>query len=424
MIAFLWKGIVRDRSRSLFPVLIVTIGVMLTVFLHAYIHGAITMLIQTTAHFNTGHVRVMTKAYAKEADQIPNDLALLGTDTLLSSLQKQFPELSWTPRIRFGGLLDVPDKNGETRAQSPVFGFAVDMKNGNSPEWNMLNIKNSVIRGTVPAKRGDILIADGLATALQIVPGETITLIGSTMNGSMSVTNFTIAGTVRFGVSAMDRGTIIADLSDIQAAMDMQNGSGEILGFFRDDVYHMDQADRITKAFNAQHEHSIDEFVPVMGTLRTQSGMADYLDLIDAYSGVIIGIFVFAMSIVLWNTGLTGSLRRYGEIGVRIAIGEEKGHVYRSTLVESVFVGIIGSSFGTMFGLAIAYYVQEHGINIGEMMKNNSMMMSNVIRARITSFTYIIGFLPGLLATLLGTAISGIGIYKRQTAQLFKELET
>jgi putative ABC transport system permease protein len=52
------------------------------------------------------------------------------------------------------------------------------------------------------------------------------------------------------------------------------------------------------------------------------------------------------------------------------------------------------------------------------------MMMSNVIRARITSFTYIIGFLPGLLATLLGTAISGIGIYKRQTAQLFKELET
>jgi hypothetical protein len=29
-----------------------------------------------------------------------------------------------------------------------------------------------------------------------------------------------------------------------------------------------------------------------------------------------------------------------------------------------------------------------------------------------------------MLATFLGTAISGIGVYRRQTSQLFKELET
>ncbi|MFA5835086.1 MAG: FtsX-like permease family protein [Bacteroidota bacterium] len=424
MIAFLWKGIIRDRSRSLFPVLIVAAGVMLTVFIHAYLHGVITIMIQTTAHYNTGHVRVMTKAYASEADQIPNDLALLGTDTLITTLQKQFPELYWTPRIRFGGLLDVPDAQMETRAQSPVFGFAADFLTQNSPEWNVLNIKNSIVRGTVPTKPSEILIADDLAVQLKTAPGETVTLIGSTMNGSMAITNFTIAGTVRFGVAAMDRGTIIADLSDVQRAMDMQNGAGEILGFFRDDVYHAERADEMTKEFNSFYKNSSDEFAPVMGTLRTQSGMSDYLDLMDAYSGIIIGVFVFAMSIVLWNTGLTGSLRRYGEIGVRIAIGEEKGHVYRSMLVESIFIGIIGSSVGTVFGLMIAYYLQEYGINIEGMMKNSSLMISNVIRAQITPVTYVIGFFPGLLATIFGTAISGIGIYKRQTAQLFKELET
>ena len=52
------------------------------------------------------------------------------------------------------------------------------------------------------------------------------------------------------------------------------------------------------------------------------------------------------------------------------------------------------------------------------------MMLPNVVRARITPFTFVIGFLPGMLATFLGTAISGIGIYKRQTSELFKELET
>ncbi len=56
-------------------------------------------------------------------------------------------------------------------------------------------------------------------------------------------------------------------------------------------------------------------------------------------------------------------------------------------------------------------------------MKNINMMFPAVIRAEVTSETYYIGFIPGLFSTVLGTALSGFGIYKRQTAQLFKELE-
>jgi putative ABC transport system permease protein len=130
------------------------------------------------------------------------------------------------------------------------------------------------------------------------------------------------------------------------------------------------------------------------------------------------------MSIVLWNAGLTGSLRRYGEIGLRLAIGEETGHVYRSMMVESLFIGIAGSMAGTAIGVAIAYYLQVHGFDIGSMTKNSTMMISDVIRAQVEPFTFVIGFLPGILATFLGAAMSGIGIYKRQTSQLFKELET
>jgi putative ABC transport system permease protein len=36
--------------------------------------------------------------------------------------------------------------------------------------------------------------------------------------------------------------------------------------------------------------------------------------------------------------------------------------------------------------------------------------------------SWVLGFVPGLTATLLGTGISGIGIFRRQTAQLAKEL--
>ncbi|GAO30143.1 hypothetical protein [Geofilum rubicundum] len=52
------------------------------------------------------------------------------------------------------------------------------------------------------------------------------------------------------------------------------------------------------------------------------------------------------------------------------------------------------------------------------------MMMPSTIRARITAESYYLGFIPGLLSTVAGTMLAGIGIYRRQTSQLFKELET
>lgn len=423
MIKFLLKGLLRDRSRSLFPIITVFIGVMLTVFLYSWIKGMESEIIQSTAHFSTGHVLVMSRAYAEEADQIPNDLALIGVDSLLIHLREMFPTLLWTPRIKFGGLLDIPDNKGETRSQGPVSGLAVNLLSSSSPEWKILNIKNAIIRGRVPEKPGEILIGDDFAQKLDVLPGQNATLISSTMYGSMAMANFTIVGTIHFGVAAMDRSAMLADISDIQSALDMQDAAGEIMGFFSDDIYLNNQAEIVTETFNKSYQNSDDQFSPIMSTLRNQSGMADYLDMIGTFTGYILIIFLIVMSIVLWNAGLMGSLRRYGEIGVRLAIGEEKSHIYRSLLGESLIIGLIGSILGTLAGVGLAYYLQVKGLDISYMLKNATLMISNVVRARVTPVSFFIGFFPGLLATFLGTAISGIGIYKRQTSQLFKELE-
>jgi putative ABC transport system permease protein len=56
-------------------------------------------------------------------------------------------------------------------------------------------------------------------------------------------------------------------------------------------------------------------------------------------------------------------------------------------------------------------------------MADSSMMMPTVMRARVTPSLFYIGFIPGLFAMVLGNMLSGIGIYKRETATLFKELE-
>ncbi|MZP54747.1 MAG: hypothetical protein GT600_04800, partial [Bacteroidales bacterium] len=87
MIKFLLKGLLRDKSRSRLPVLVVTIGVTLTVLMHAYITGFMGDIIEINARFSYGHLKVMTRGYADNMRQSPNDLALLNVSSLIDDLK-------------------------------------------------------------------------------------------------------------------------------------------------------------------------------------------------------------------------------------------------------------------------------------------------------------------------------------------------
>ena len=422
MIRFFIKGLIRDRQRSLLPIIVVTLGVMLAVLMQAWITGIMGDMVDFNARFSTGHVKIMSRAYDENVDQKPNDLALIHTDEFVRKLKDEYPDMTWVERISFGGLMDAPDENGETKEQGPASGMALDLLSPGSKEPQRLNLQNILVRGKIPEIPEEIILSEQFATNLGVDPGDQVTLITSTMYGAMSITNFTVSGTIRFGVGPLDRGGVIADISGIRYALDMEDAAGEILGYFGDGEYDDERAVAFSKEFNQSYSEPGDMFSPIMVPLRDQNNLTGMLDIIGYMKGIIITIFLIAMAIVLWNAGLLGGLRRYGEMGLRMAIGENKGHIYRSLISESLVIGIVGSVTGTLVGLFLASLL-EQGLDFSALMQNSNMMMSGIYRAQITPECYYIGFIPGVLATFRGTALAGIGIYKRQTARLFKELQ-
>lgn len=423
MIRFLLKGLIRDKHRSFLPFLVISSGVMLTVVFHAWITGVIGNSIEFNARFSSGHVKIMTRAYSENATQSPNDLAILGTDTLAGIIARQFPEIEIAERIYFGGIVDIPDKSGETRAQGPVMGIGIDLLSGSSVESHRLNIPASLKDGRLPQKNREALLSKAFADKLGIMTGDTLTLVTSSMYGEFTMYNFILCGTIEFGTAALDRGTIITDLGDARNALNMEGAAGEILGFLRSGNYNDAEAKIIAERFNKRFSNESDEFSLIMKRLPEMNNMGFLVQYADKLQGILVTVFILAMSLILWNAGLLGGLRRYGEFGMRLAIGEEKSHVYRTMLMESFIIGFFGSFAGLALGMTIALYLQNKGIDLGFMMKNASIMMPRVFRAHITTGTWYIGFIPGLISSQLGTMLSGIGIFKRQTAQLFKELE-
>jgi putative ABC transport system permease protein len=423
MIRFIIKGLLRDKHRSRLPMIVVALGVMLTVLLTTWINGVLGDSINLNAKLSTGHVKVISRAYKESMDQVPVDLSLTGSKALLDELKNDFPAVAWVDRIEFGGLLDVPDANGETKSQGPFTGIAADIFHQGSDEIERLNLYKIIVDGKLPSIPGEILISSAFAQKLSIKTGDKVTFIGSTMYGEMSITNFMVAGTIRYGIASLDRGSVIMDISDARKALDMEDASNEILGFIDREYYDDAKATVLMNSFISKHNDN-GKFAPVMIRLRDQNDLGSLIDLMSGVVGIISFIFILVMSVVLWNAGLVGGLRRYGEVGLRLAMGEEKGHIYRSMIAESLVIGFIGSVIGVSIGIALSYWMQQKGLDFSGAMKDATMLMPGVFRTRITAEAWYIGFIPGIFATVLGTMLSGVGIYRRQTARLFKELQS
>ncbi|MCK4578385.1 MAG: ABC transporter permease, partial [Candidatus Marinimicrobia bacterium] len=280
-----------------------------------------------------------------------------------------------------------------------------------------------LVEGRQIAERDEILLSTKFAERLEVEIGETATFIGSTMHGAFTTYNFTIVGLYALGMGSQDASMAIVDIEGARMALDMQDSASEIMGFWHDMHYPDELAVARKQEFNAANNDD-DIFGLTMLALRDQNLMGPMVDFMDAALMIMLLIFMTIVTVVLWNLGLMNGLRRYGEIGIRLALGESKGHVYRSMIMEAVMIGFIGTVVGSIIGISLTYWMQEVGIDYSELMESMNYPMSAIMRSRVTPDQFYIGFIPGVFATVLGTMLAGRGIYKREMAQLFKELET
>ena len=427
MIKFLAKGLVRDKTRSLFPTIIITVTVAIVIFALGFMRGMLNSVFLDTAVIISGYEKVVTRAYKKEMQMLPLDLALMDIEEIISGLNRDHPDYFWSPRINFGGLIDIPDENKETRSQSPIMAIGIDFFSNKSSQPELWKLDQIIVDGRPPRSPNDILISSKLAKKLEVSTGQEATFIGSTMDNAFTTYNFNISGIFNLNKGQTDKQMILLDISGAQDALDMNGAATEILGFTNDLFYNDEDAIEIRSSFNKNNRESSDIFAPIMIALRDTNQMGTMVDFSNAALAVIGGIFLVIVMIVLWNMGLMNGLRRYGEIGLRLAMGESKGQVYRSMITEAVIIGLTGTLLGTGLGLSITYYVQENGISYAaalEEMALKNMVMPNVFHSKVTPDLFYVGLLPGLLATVLGTMLAGLAIYRREMAQLFKELET
>ncbi len=431
MIAFLFRGILRDKSRFLFPFSIVAIGVTLVITLVGFMEGVFMGMIDMTANLDAGHLRLVNKPFYDEEHLRPLDRSLAAQSETLNWLKKNSPEKTrWSPRIRWGALLDVPDKNGDTVSQTPIVGMALDLKDKKSLELKRLRLEESLIDGKIPEQDKEMLMGDQLAKTLNIELNQAVTLLGQSFDGGLVMDNYRVVGLVKFGVSAMDKKMVLIDLADAQDSFYMEGMITDWLGFLPAqyslgdyEAIKKNMKQPLSKLIEMPPKSWAEDDQAILLTIRDQQNIGAIADKFNIIKGFVVGIFTFLMMLVLWNAGILNGIHRYGEMGLRLAFGESHWRVIFNTGIEGLFVGVLGTLAGCIFGGVFAWFLQEVGINMGDSFAQSGLMINDVVRARLTTGAFIQGVIPGVFASVAGNLIASIAIFKRTESNLFRELE-
>ena len=144
---------------------------------------------------------------------------------MVKELSQEYPGHFWTPRITFGGLLDVPDENGETQAQGPTLALGIDFLSPDSRQIEIWELNRRLVAGRLPAKADEVLLSTKLADRLGLTPGESVTFIGPTMHGAFSTFNYSVVGTFNLKMGPVDKEMMLLDISGARLALDMEDAA-------------------------------------------------------------------------------------------------------------------------------------------------------------------------------------------------------
>jgi len=385
--ALAWRNLWRRPWRTALSIAGLAFSTAFLIFMPSLQNGAYRSMIENTLRLYDGYAQLERPGY-REQPEIRDTIA--DVDSLLGELRG------------IEGLRDVSARasayvllsSGNRSFGAQLLGVEPDTEGGVSSIPR--NVKTG--RFLAPGAAGEIVLGATLASNLRLDIGDTVTVLGNALDGSLAADSLTVVGTFETGVSEMDR--LTAEIP---------------LGRFQDTFAMPGQAH--TVALSAA---TLGELSPLLGRIRAiaeprglelldwqalQPGLWQAI-LLDASTGALIYLaMVVVVTFTLLNSLLMGVLERTREFGILMSLGMRPASIGRMVWVETVLMLAIGLATGMLLGSLISAYFGRAGIAFGQMEQIFAQFgLPGAMYPRLSPLTLLAG--PGVIAAF--TLLAGI----------------
>lgn len=379
------RNILRQKSRTAMTLAAIVFGVSGLILTGGFVADVLTQLGEATIHSQLGHVQVFKQGFYEKGSRSPEKYVIEDADQIARFAAKMPEADTVLQRIRFAGLLN----NG--KADWAIVGEGV--------EPDKENHLGTFVRITAGRQLKDedasgVLIGDGVAKALALEPGDTVTLIMNTADGALNTTELNVVGVFQSFSKDFDTRAVRIPIAAARELLARDGANSIVL------LLHRTADTALVK----------DLLVPRLQSLGFD--IRDWVELSDFYAktvelyrtqfGVLQWIVLIMVLLSVFNTVNMSVFERVGEFGTLMALGNTRGYVFRLVMVENAMLGLFGAVVGVMLGTLAALAISEVGIPMPPPPNSNVAYTATV---RVLPNTVLLAFGVGLIATLVAALL-------------------
>jgi putative ABC transport system permease protein len=340
-----WRNIWRSRLRSLVVICSIVLGVWALTFALAFMNGFIDSYVKNAIQYEYSHLQIHHPEWKKEtafANYIPD------AEELQSQI-KQRPEVrAVSGRTILTGMVS------SSALATGIQIIGVDPE----AEAQVTRIDSALVEGTFlkSGKRNPVVISEKLAKKLDLKLDSKLVLTFQDKDRNITAGAFRIAGIFNVPSEKLNMGGVFVRQQDLEQLYGEEAKIHELAIVLQDGKRAEDLVTPI-KQFSKNME------------VETWKQLAPGMDLLEQQSSVnmivLVLIIMIALAFGIINTQLMAVLERTPELGMLMAVGMNRRRVFTMIVMETAFMGLIGTAIGLLLGYSTLAYLGDSGINLG-----------------------------------------------------------
>lgn len=327
------------------------LAVFLAILVRSIQTGWFDNLVKVVIQSYTGHIQIHKNGYWDDKD-INNSMYC--NDSLLHVLQSVDNVRNVVPRLEYFALSSFRQ---QTKGVLLI---------GTDPvkEDNLTHLSKKIIQGKYfDNTQNGILVAQKLASYLDIKTGDTLVLIGQGFHGVSAVGKFPVQAILHFPSPQLDNQMVYMNLQTAQEFFGADNQITSVSLMLNNPDQINQTVTLIRSAINNDRYEVMrwDEMlVEVMQQLKAKTTGGN---IIIAILYMIVGFGIFGTVIMMTN-------ERIKEFGIVVSVGMQKTRLAVIILLEMIFIGLTGIISGIAASLPIMLYYSINPIHLtGNMAK-------------------------------------------------------
>ena len=389
------RNVLRNYRRSLLTALTVLFATALLTVALVWLQGIFGGMAREYAAAS-GHIRVVSQAYADREQLMPLHENLPSSAALVSALEGAEGVLAAEPRITMGMAVTAGEEIGDH--------FALVVGATERYYRERLRLPDKLVAGTsLSGGEQEVVLGRRLANDVGAEVGAKVLLLGQTQYGSMAPLSAKVVGVVS-GDAMLDRQAFIL-LQEAQWLADIPEGAVEVLVYARSFA-----TDTLEPVLRQLSTLPATDGLQVTGWHQREP-WATMNGMIGAMQVFIELLILFLAALAIFNTMTMSVLERTAEIGVMRAMGLTRVGALGLFLVEAGAIGLVGGLAGTALGGLAGLYLQVYGITLGQGVVDKmgaGFPMRATVYGQVTPGLLVTGVLFGLLISLLGAALPAL----------------